>query len=114
MTQSNAVKNPRAGGIVSASPVKSINSSISEIPAHGRYRNQTEIHAQATAHRVPDGSVSSLERPLTIAEVAGHYRVSERTVRRRIKDGTLHKELGQGRLVRISVEQLRRLAEKPY
>jgi excisionase family DNA binding protein len=54
-----------------------------------------------------------LEPPLTIAEVAGHYRVSERTIRRRIKDGTLHKELGQGRLVRISVEQLRRLAEKP-
>jgi excisionase family DNA binding protein len=62
----------------------------------------------------PDGFVSALERPLTIAEVAGHYRVSERTIRRRIKDGTLHKELGQGRLVRISVEQLRRLAEKPY
>jgi len=53
-----------------------------------------------------------LEPPLTIAEVARHYRVSERTVRRRIKDGTLQKELGQGRLVRISVEQLRRLAEK--
>jgi excisionase family DNA binding protein len=53
-----------------------------------------------------------LEPPLTIAEVARHYRVSERTVRRRIKDGTLQKDLGQGRLVRISVEQLRKLGEK--
>ena len=53
-----------------------------------------------------------LESPLTIAEVARHYRVSERTVRRRIKDGTLQKDLGQSRLVRISVEQLRKLGEK--
>lgn len=52
-----------------------------------------------------------LERPMTIAEVARHYRMSERTVRRRIKDGTLQKELGQGRLVRISVEQLRKLSK---
>jgi AraC-like DNA-binding protein len=53
-----------------------------------------------------------LEPPLTIAEVARHYRMSERTVRRRIKDGTLQKEPGLGRLVRISVEQLRRLPLK--
>lgn len=52
-----------------------------------------------------------LDRPMTIAEVARHYRMSERTVRRRIKDGTLQKELGQGRLVRISVEQLRKLSK---
>jgi hypothetical protein len=53
-----------------------------------------------------------LEPPLTIAEVAHHYRMSERTVRRRIKDGTLLREPGLGRLVRISVEQLRKLPLK--
>jgi len=53
-----------------------------------------------------------LEPPLTIAEVARYYRISPRTVQRRIKDGTLQNELEQGRLVRISVEQLRRLAGK--
>ena len=46
---------------------------------------------------------------LTIAEVARLLHVSERTVRRRIQDGTLRKVLTQGRLVRISVEDLKRL-----
>ncbi len=52
----------------------------------------------------------ALEPLLTIAEVARHYRISERTVRRRIKDGTIRKALSQGRLVRISGEELRRLS----
>ncbi len=48
---------------------------------------------------------------LTIAEVARLLRMSERTVRRRIKDGTLHKVSVHGRLVRISLDELRRLSE---
>ena len=47
---------------------------------------------------------------LTIAEVARLLRMSERTVRRRIKDGTLRKASVQGRLVRISLDELRRLS----
>lgn len=50
---------------------------------------------------------------LTIAEVARVLRMSERTVRRRIKDGTLRKVFVQGRLVRISLDELRRLSGYP-
>lgn len=46
----------------------------------------------------------------TIAEVARHLRTSERTIRRRIKDGTIRKVLMEGRLVRISIDELRRLS----
>lgn len=68
--------------------------------------------------QAPSGSegpdVADTERfhePLfTIAEVARFCRMSERTVRRRIKDGTIRKALAQGRLVRISAEELRRLS----
>lgn len=50
---------------------------------------------------------------LTLAEVARMLRVSERTVRRRIKDGSLRKLTMQGRLVRISLDDLRRISGNP-
>jgi excisionase family DNA binding protein len=46
----------------------------------------------------------------TIEEVAKALKVDPRTVRRRIRDGTIRKVLMPGRLVRISSEELARLA----
>ena len=47
---------------------------------------------------------------LTISEVAAALRVNEKTVRRRIKDGTIRKVQLGGRLVRIASDELIRLA----
>jgi excisionase family DNA binding protein len=46
---------------------------------------------------------------LTIAEVAGRLRMSEKSVRRRIKDGVIRVAPTGGRLVRISSNELLRL-----
>ena len=46
---------------------------------------------------------------LTIPEVAAALRMSEKTVRRRIKNGVIRRAPTGGRLVRISPEELRRL-----
>jgi excisionase family DNA binding protein len=46
---------------------------------------------------------------LTIAEVAAALRMSEKSVQRRIKDGTIRKASLGGRAVRISADELRRL-----
>jgi excisionase family DNA binding protein len=48
---------------------------------------------------------------LTIAEVAAELRMSEKSVRRRIKNGLIRKAPTGGRLVRISSQELRRLGE---
>ena len=45
----------------------------------------------------------------TIGEVAAWLRVDERTVRRRIKDGSIRKVPLGGRAVRISSEEMARL-----
>ena len=45
----------------------------------------------------------------TIGEVATWLRVDERTVRRRIKDGSIRKVPLGGRAVRISSEEMQRL-----
>lgn len=45
---------------------------------------------------------------LTIAEVAVELRMSQKSVRRRIKKGVIRKAPIGGRLVRISSEELRR------
>jgi excisionase family DNA binding protein len=50
---------------------------------------------------------------LTIAEVAAALRMSEKSVRRRIKDGVIRTTPTGGRLVRISSDELRRLAAGP-
>jgi excisionase family DNA binding protein len=47
---------------------------------------------------------------LTIGEVAVALRISKKSVRRRIKSGTIRTVPTGGRLVRISSEELRRLA----
>jgi excisionase family DNA binding protein len=47
---------------------------------------------------------------LTIAEVAAKLRMSEKSVRRRIKTGVLRTAPTGGRLVRISSDELLRLA----
>jgi excisionase family DNA binding protein len=55
-------------------------------------------------------SLDALNRPLlTINEVAAALRVSEKTVQRRIKDGTIRPVQMGGRLVRISSDELARL-----
>ena len=69
----------------------------------------------ATPAAAPDPAMNAGTTPsepafLTIAEVAQLLRMSERTVRRRIKDGTLRKASVHGRLVRISLDELRRLS----
>ena len=46
---------------------------------------------------------------LTIGELSQLLRVSERTVRRRIKDGTLRKVPLPGRLVRVTITELQDL-----
>ena len=46
---------------------------------------------------------------LTIAETAAALRMSEKSVQRRIKDGTIRKASLGGRAVRISADELRRL-----
>jgi excisionase family DNA binding protein len=46
---------------------------------------------------------------LTIGEVAAALRTSEKTVRRRIKDGTIRKVAMGGRLVRVTSGELARL-----
>ena len=65
----------------------------------------------------PSASVSTEEpdpRPepvlLTIAEVAATLRMSEKSVQRRIKAGVIRTAPTGGRLVRISSDELRRLA----
>ena len=47
---------------------------------------------------------------LTVAEVAARLNISEKSVRRRIKDGTIRKVQLGGRLVRIASDELIRLA----
>jgi excisionase family DNA binding protein len=47
---------------------------------------------------------------LTIAEVAAALRMSEKSVQRRIKAGVIRTAPTGGRLVRISSDELRRLA----
>lgn len=63
----------------------------------------------------PDNRAASVM--LTVAETAVRLNVSEKTVRRRIKDGTIRVARIGGRLLRISLEELARLAagepEKP-
>jgi len=49
----------------------------------------------------------------TVEEVAARLRVSIKTVRRRIKDGTIRTVPIGGRLVRISSDELRRLLSGP-
>ena len=49
----------------------------------------------------------------TVEEVAARLRVSTKTVRRRIKDGTIRTLPVGGRLVRISSNELRRLVSEP-
>ena len=46
---------------------------------------------------------------LTIGEVAARLRMSEKSVRRRIKDGVIRVAPTGGRLVRISADEVRRL-----
>lgn len=46
---------------------------------------------------------------LTIGEVAARLRMSEKSVRRRIKDGVIHPAPTGGRLVRISSDEVLRL-----
>jgi excisionase family DNA binding protein len=46
---------------------------------------------------------------LTIGEVAARLRMSEKSVRRRIKDGIIHAAPTGGRLVRISSDEVLRL-----
>jgi excisionase family DNA binding protein len=48
---------------------------------------------------------------LTVAEFAAALRMSEKSIRRRIKDGVIRKAPTGGRLVRISSDELRRLLE---
>ena len=68
----------------------------------------------SSAPEDPCQTSADADRPepvfLTIAEVARHLRTSERTIRRRIKDGTIRKVSISGRLVRISIDELNRLA----
>ena len=61
--------------------------------------------------RRPHAAGLSIAPLLTIAEVAQHFRMSERSVRRRIKDGTIRKIHQPGRLVRISLDELNRIAK---
>jgi excisionase family DNA binding protein len=49
----------------------------------------------------------------TVAEVAARLKVSTKTVRRRIKDGTIRTVSIGGRLTRISSDELRRLISGP-
>jgi excisionase family DNA binding protein len=49
----------------------------------------------------------------TVEEVAARLRVSTKTVRRRIRDGTIRTVPIGGRLVRISSDELRRLLSGP-
>jgi excisionase family DNA binding protein len=49
---------------------------------------------------------------LTIGEVATALRVSQKTVQRRIKDGTIRKVAMGGRSVRIPSDELRRLSRQ--
>lgn len=49
----------------------------------------------------------------TVEEVAARLRMSTKTVRRRIKDGTIRTVPMGGRLVRISSDELRRLLSGP-
>jgi excisionase family DNA binding protein len=57
---------------------------------------------------VPPGSILHI-----VEEVAERLRVSTKTVRRRIKDGTIRTVPIGGRLVRISSDELRRLLSGP-
>jgi excisionase family DNA binding protein len=49
---------------------------------------------------------------LTIGEVAAALRVSQKTVQRRIKDGTIRRVAMGGRSVRIPSDELRRLSRQ--
>jgi excisionase family DNA binding protein len=61
----------------------------------------------------PGGTDEPDRRPepalLTISEVAARLRMSEKSIRRRIKDGVIHTAPTGGRLVRISSNELVRL-----
>jgi excisionase family DNA binding protein len=72
--------------------------------------------SQSTARVASPFALVSIEEPdqpapvlLTIAEVAAALRMSEKSVRRRIKDGTIRKASLGGRAVRISPDELRRV-----
>ena len=60
-----------------------------------------------------DPEASSEPTLHTVEEVAAQLRVSTKTVRRRIKDGTIRTVPIGGRLVRISSDELRRLLSGP-
>ena len=52
----------------------------------------------------------SLDAPLlTVTEIAARLQISEKSVRRRIRDGIIHKAQIGGRTVRISSDELQRL-----
>ena len=68
-----------------------------------------------TVPRVPtqDGETPPEPTLHTVQEVAARLRVSTKTVRRRIKDGTIRTVPLGGRLVRISSDEMRRLTSGP-
>jgi excisionase family DNA binding protein len=93
-------------------------------------RDQVRSEARKTAPREPDPHATSPHPPLvpftenlgagadpvrpepvllTIGELSQLLRVSERTIRRRIKDGTLRKVPLPGRLVRVTIAELQDL-----
>jgi len=69
--------------------------------------------AMASALLMPDPEPPPEPTLHTVEEVAARLRVSTKTVRRRVKDGTIRTVPIGGRLVRISSEELRRLLSGP-
>ena len=76
------------------------------------------LSPQPAAHAASPSALIWIEQPdprpapvlLTIAEVAAALRMSEKSVQRRIKAGVIRTAPTGGRLVRISSDELRRLA----
>jgi excisionase family DNA binding protein len=71
-------------------------------------------HPDATPVRVWTEEPERCPEPvlMTIGEVAAALRVSEKTVQRRIRDGTIRTVAMGGRLVRISSDELLRLSRQ--
>jgi excisionase family DNA binding protein len=81
----------------------------------------SDLHDLPTRYAMPGGDFTyapaatdepdQLPAPvlLTIGEVAARLRMSEKSVRRRIKDGVILVAPTGGRLVRISSDEVRRL-----